>query len=807
MIKNINELRVTNENINYGNKATVLGQLSGKFKVPQGVVLPENFFDDYLEYNNFSFTCDEYLGKNRKIQSFIRQSEFSQSQKSMIEDELCKYDLHKCQKLIVRSSAICEDTNKNSMAGMFVSSECSNITDGILSAIKECYCSLFSDKVLEYFNDNNLDVSLLKMAVIIQEYIEGVYSGVIFTADTKEHNPNVIFINYAEGKCSGFVDGSVKSYFLKINKDTKEIIESNCNGSSSNQLSEKLINSLTDTALSIEKELGFYSDIEWTYDGNDIYILQARPITTLKDKRADFKVEGKYKDDEWYLIESEPLRPLFENYFQIYFSAMDDGLLLTGYGSRYRTMKYINNYMYVSNVKMENEEELRKKAIERLKEMKDKGLAMFDDYCLPQLLAIKNPMDKYICNTNISDNDIADLVMLSLEYTKTALITHWEAVLGETYIYEFQKYLSEIYGNITTEQLYNLIYIKTFKTMERELLLEIADFFNNNSSMLEILNSSVYPLIVYERLKLSNDWDKLNEFIRNYLDVFEMDWAGRYNLPSYPLREKPQYAVENAKKIISQNRTEYLSSISELQNKKAKIKKHIFETIDKEYQEEFESKLSIAEKTFASIDNHHYYCEEIQWGYVKTALSIATNRLIENGSIETPEDIYYLDFYEICGLLRKTALHIDIKKRITEYEEKRRVSAPNRIISESAQQIEKNKAENSPDINSDNIKMLKGMASLNKTVRGTILIGPGVPNDIPDDCILVVWNGHAGDLFPIINKIKGLIVVEGSPFDHMGIITREINIPALYYVKNALTVLKTGDKVILDGENGIVEIL
>jgi rifampicin phosphotransferase len=52
-----------------------------------------------------------------------------------------------------------------------------------------------------------------------------------------------------------------------------------------------------------------------------------------------------------------------------------------------------------------------------------------------------------------------------------------------------------------------------------------------------------------------------------------------------------------------------------------------------------------------------------------------------------------------------------------------------------------------------------------------------------------------------------LIFEGGSPFDHLGIIAREMNIPAVYYVKDACKLLKNGDEVELDGLNGQVVLL
>ncbi len=101
--------------------------------------------------------------------------------------------------------------------------------------------------------------------------------------------------------------------------------------------------------------------------------------------------------------------------------------------------------------------------------------------------------------------------------------------------------------------------------------------------------------------------------------------------------------------------------------------------------------------------------------------------------------------------------------------------------------------------------ILKGISGLRKTVKATVKMG--MPTYLEDECILVVPFTRCGELEPIINYVKGIIVESGSPFDHLGILAREMNIPVIYNVKNAMSILKAGDEVQLDGFVGEVKII
>jgi phosphoenolpyruvate synthase/pyruvate phosphate dikinase len=69
----------------------------------------------------------------------------------------------------VRSSALCEDNESYSMAGMFSSFINLNSFQEVKTSIKKCYASLFNDKTIAYFVNNDLNFKDLKMCVIIQE--------------------------------------------------------------------------------------------------------------------------------------------------------------------------------------------------------------------------------------------------------------------------------------------------------------------------------------------------------------------------------------------------------------------------------------------------------------------------------------------------------------------------------------------------------------------------------------------------------------------------------------------------------------
>ncbi len=60
---------------------------------------------------------------------------------------------------------------------------------------------------------------------------------------------------------------------------------------------------------------------------------------------------------------------------------------------------------------------------------------------------------------------------------------------------------------------------------------------------------------------------------------------------------------------------------------------------------------------------------------------------------------------------------------------------------------------------------------------------------------------------PILKKVSGIITNEGGVTCHAAIISRELDIPCIIGTQNATQVLKDGDLVEVDADNGVVRIL
>ena len=76
-------------------------------------------------------------------------------------------------------------------------------------------------------------------------------------------------------------------------------------------------------------------------------------------------------------------------------------------------------------------------------------------------------------------------------------------------------------------------------------------------------------------------------------------------------------------------------------------------------------------------------------------------------------------------------------------------------------------------------------------------------SEVREDEILVTSNTDPG-WTAVFSKIGGLVTETGGILSHGAVVSREYGIPAVTAVKGATKILKTGQKVTLDGNEGII---
>lgn len=231
-----------------GGKGKVLAQLyQAGYRVPDGfIILPAAFEGGQLN-----------PASSMQIRSNI--------------SRLKKKDRH--ASFAVRSSALCEDSEKASFAGEFETILDVKSDEEVCNAILSVYSSRKSNRVEAYSLAKGMETDH-DIAVVVQILIKADISGVVFTSDPITGSRTDIAGNYVHGMGEALVSGEATPYTFSLKRPK---------GSFEGPAEFKpFAAGLYKTAIRLEKAMGVPQDIEWAIQDGKIYLLQSRPITTLK---------------------------------------------------------------------------------------------------------------------------------------------------------------------------------------------------------------------------------------------------------------------------------------------------------------------------------------------------------------------------------------------------------------------------------------------------------------------------------------------------------------------------------------------
>jgi len=220
----------------------------------------------------------------------------------------------------VRSSATAEDLPEASFAGQQRTFLNIQGESQLLTAIQECWASLFEPRAIFYRQQQGFDHFKVGLAVPVQEMVQSQSSGVMFTVEPVTSERDKIVIEAVYGLGEAIVSGEVTPDSYTVDKTSLTIIdkqiakqewqiiknpearvseESNIKASipeakqSEQKLSDEDIIALAKLGKSLEDLYEFPQDIEWASHDDSFFIVQSRPVTTLRVKEtfAEIKAE------------------------------------------------------------------------------------------------------------------------------------------------------------------------------------------------------------------------------------------------------------------------------------------------------------------------------------------------------------------------------------------------------------------------------------------------------------------------------------------------------------------------------------
>jgi len=302
-----------------GGKGANLGEMTkANIPVPPGFIVTAAAYFDFLQEAKLTNRIRSLLEpldpddskKLQQVATEIKQVIMDATMPSDIVREIKEaYSKMGGGSVAVRSSATAEDLPEASFAGQQRTFLNVQGEEGVLAAVQGCWASLFEPRAIFYRQQQGFDHFNVGLAVPVQKMVESEASGVMFTIEPVTSDNSKVVIEAVFGLGEAIVGGEVTPDLYIIDKEelkisTKKIgkqawkLVRNPAASEKEaniqvplapleQIQQKLadddIFKLVKLGKQLEDHYQFPQDIEWAKEGDELFIVQTRPVTTIKE--------------------------------------------------------------------------------------------------------------------------------------------------------------------------------------------------------------------------------------------------------------------------------------------------------------------------------------------------------------------------------------------------------------------------------------------------------------------------------------------------------------------------------------------
>ena len=203
----------------------------------------------------------------------------------------------------VRSSATAEDLPDASFAGQ--QDTYLNVVgrDALLEKVRACWASLYTERAILYREQHAIQHADVALSVVVQRMVRAEKSGILFTADPITGHRNVATIDAGFGLGEALVSGLISADLVKADKRSGKVTSLTVGNKKlailpvegggtvaqplpedrrrARVLDDSEVKQLVDLGRRIEELQGSPQDIEWCIEDDEVFVVQARPITTL----------------------------------------------------------------------------------------------------------------------------------------------------------------------------------------------------------------------------------------------------------------------------------------------------------------------------------------------------------------------------------------------------------------------------------------------------------------------------------------------------------------------------------------------
>lgn len=852
-----------------GGKGANLGELSSieGLHVPAGFCITTEAYKKIIEetpamkelLKQLSLLTVGERDKIVKLSSEIRQVIEGASLPQDLQAEITQYlaGFGQNNAYAVRSSATAEDLPTASFAGQQDTYLNVSGKEAILTNIRKCWASLFTERAVTYRLQNGFDHRKVHLAVVVQKMVFPETAGIMFTADPVTSNRKVVSIDASFGLGEALVSGLVNADTYKVRDgrvtdkkiSTKKLAvyalpdggthEHALAPALQNQqaLTDEQILSLARIGRQLEAHFGCPQDIEWCVADGSIYIVQSRPITTLYPiPEVNDEDNHVYVSVGHQQMMTDAMKPLGLSFFLLTTSApmvqaggrlfVDVAYNLASPSSRDMIINVLGQSDplikdalisimergdFIKSLPHEEKTPNSGKSKKIMLPEGFRGQFECDPAIVANLIESSQASIEQVKQTiqTKSGTDVFDFILEDLEQLKKWITDPQNlgvimaAIDASTWINEkMHLWLGEKNAADTLSQ---SVPNNITSAMGLELL-DVADVIRPYPEVIAYLQQVKEEGFLEQLDKLKGGPETRNA-IEAYLTKYGMRCAGEIDITKPRWREKPatlipmllsnlkNFAPNASKRKFEQGRQEALQKEQELVER--------LKQLPEGEQKAKETKHMIdLIRTFIGYREYPKYGMINRYFVYKQALLQEAAQLVQAGILREKEDSYYLTFAELREVVRTGKVDYQIiSKRQEEYQGYEKLTPPRVLTSDGEVVTGKYKRENLP------AEALAGLAVSAGVIEGRARVIVNIADaDLAEGDILVTaftdpsWT-------PLFVSIKGLVTEVGGLMTHGAVIAREYGLPAVVGVENATKLIKDGQRIRVNGTEGYVETL
>ncbi len=347
-------------------------------------------------------------------------------------------------------------------------------------------------------------------------------------------------------------------------------------------------------------------------------------------------------------------------------------------------------------------------------------------------------------------------------------------------------------------------------------LIRMADIITKNAELKALIEKTPAP-DCYEVIKNSKFKDFTGR-VEKYIDLYGFRCMNEMKLEEKDLYQDPTFLFTCLINYLRSGKTD----LSEYEKREKEIRHEAEKKVSKNLSG-FKKivylwSLKHARKAVKNRENTRF-CRTRIYGIARAMFNGIGQDFSTRGIIDHPEDIFYLMMSEMTGALEGTLPAFGLKNLIelrkNEYKGfetlKPGAGEPDsrfmtrgpvywmndHFLPEEKQTIDEKLPKN----------CLKGTGCCPGTIEGTIKVILSPQDDMQLNGEILVTVRTDPGWIPLYPSISGLLVERGGLLSHSAIVAREMGLPTVVGIKGLTQRLKSGMKVRLNGESGLIEIL